>query len=408
MKLMAKIKSVLITLLATLLLFTGLEFLSRIVFPEFKDQIHSKNKTLGKNFYLSEDVPGRVPYPHYLKDLNKPLVLILGDSISHGYGKAYEDIYWVRLQRLMQLELGDRAPEFISLSYYGNKLSDSIVELKKYLQKNQGVKISEIIYQFNFNDIVPEAYSRASLHKNNENDVLNKTKEEKKLIVNVDEQSSGEVSVSAHKGKEINENSEINLQYSSWFKMLSQWRSEYLNHSVFLRTAQHYAGAVIRKRSGTCEERGLNALGPYTWTYGSRKYSAESKILWENFSDALEQLVELANKHQIKLSIVISPLLFDIDKTGEHLYYNYLNYDFSCATINPRTRLETVANKLKVNLYDPTEFIKNSFEMRSKEKNFTPFFFTADENHITPVASSLMADYLYVIRKEINVNRLSK
>jgi len=76
-----------------------------------------------------------VPHPDYISNLNKPLVLILGDSISHGYGKAYEDIYWVRLQRLMQLELGDNAPEFISLSYYGNQLSDSMTELQSFIKK---------------------------------------------------------------------------------------------------------------------------------------------------------------------------------------------------------------------------------------------------------------------------------
>ena len=153
------------SLLSAIVFFGVLEIAARLWFPEFRNQIHSAHKTLGMNYFLSKSVPGRVPYPEFSTDLNKPLILILGDSISHGYGQAYEDIYWVRLQRLMQFQLGVNAPEFISLSYYGNDLNGSIDELKKFLQRHDRVSVSEIIYQFNFNDIVPEAYGRKNLHE---------------------------------------------------------------------------------------------------------------------------------------------------------------------------------------------------------------------------------------------------
>lgn len=389
---MTYFKNLATSILATLLFFGVCEIAARLWFSEFQGQIHSTQKTLGKNYFLSKDVPGRVPYPEYLANLNKPLVLILGDSISHGYGNAYEDIYWVRMQRLMQLELGANASEFVSLSYYGNDLNDSINELKKFIHKHDGVAISEIIYQFNFNDIVPEAYGRAKLHEKN----IAVEPTQKGQIVNVP-------STPATKVVSINadaEKAEFNLSRNDWFKKLSLWRSEYLNYSVFLRVAQHYAGAIVRKKSGTCEDRGLDALGPYTWTFGSRKFEKERETLWSSFRDAFIQLNSMAEARQIKLSIVISPLLFDIDTDGRHPYYNYLNYDFSCGTIDPRARLTSMAKDLRVNLYDPTQFIKKSFDARIKEKNFTPFFFTADENHITPVVSSLMADYLYTARTQ--------
>lgn len=399
MKLMKITKSILASLLATLLLFAGLEVIARLWFPEFSGQIHSSKKTLGMNFYLSDRVPGRVPYSGYLSHLNKPLVLILGDSISHGYGQAFEDIYWVRLQRLMQLELGDRAPEFISLSYYGNNLNDSINELKEFIQKNQGVRIAEIIYQFNFNDIVPEAYSRASLHKN----FASKDKPNANVVKPVVSEGALSLSVATKSnpfGREHEETPPFNTPHSEWVKSIARWRSEYLNYSVFLRVAQHYAGAFVRKKSGNCEERGLDALGPYTWTFGSQKYAKESQILWQNFTEVLTQLVAMANALHSKFSIVVSPLLFDIDTSSKHPYYNYLNYDYSCATLNPREKLALIARRLDVKLYDPTQFMKASFDARIKEKNFSPFFFTADENHITPVASSLMADYLYIARNQ--------
>ena len=392
-------KSILSSLLATFLFFAGLEIVARLWFPEFHGQIHSHEKTLGVNYYLSKKLPGRVPYPDYLSNLNKPLVLILGDSISHGYGQAYEDIYWVRLQRLMQLELGAKAPEFISLSYYGNNLNDSTKELKEFFHAHENLKVTEIIYQFNFNDIVSEAYSRAGLHKEPVDAVKSGAKVTA-AINNKDHDMALPTQSTATAGKKNEDESKFNLSGSDWFKKLSLWRSEYLNYSVFLRVAQHYAGAIVRKKSGTCEDRGLDALGPYTWTFGSRKYAKESEVLWQNFEEALSQLVSMSEQRHIKLSIVISPLLFDIDTVGVHPYYNYLNYDFSCATINPKERLASIARKLKVDLYDPTQFIKNSFEIRVAEKNFSPFFFTADENHITPLVSSLIADYLYISRND--------
>jgi len=391
----------LVSLLSILVFFGVLEIAARLCFPEFQNQIHSANKTLGINYFLSKSVPGRVPTPDYSSNLNKPLVLILGDSISHGYGQAYEDIYWVRLQRLMQLELGAKAPEFISLSYYGNDLNDSIDGLKKFLHQHQDATVSEIIYQFNFNDIVPEAYGRSSLHETSavrattpatEANPNNRALEPKALST----RATAAV-------QEATERTETDVSRGQWFKTLSRWRSEYLNYSVLLRVAQHYAGTIVRKTSGSCEDRGLHALGPYTWTYGSHQYARESEALWQGFIEALTQLKAMADAHEIKLSIVVSPLLFDIDTTGMHPYYNYLKYDFSCGTIDPKARLAETAKKIGVELYDPTPFIKSSFDARVKEGNFTPFFFTADENHITPVVSSLMAEDLYIKRAQKKV-----
>lgn len=384
MKKSKHIQNMLTSLLSTLVFFGGLEIAARLWFPEFRNQIHSAQQTLGMNYFLSKSLPGRVPYPEFSADLNKPLVLILGDSISHGYGQAYEDIYWVRLQRLMQLQLGANVPEFLSLSYYGNDLNGSIDELKTFLHKHNVARVSEIIYQFNFNDIVPEAYGRQNLHEGTTARMTTLATE----------------SALSNEARHASARAEFDGSRNEWFKTLSRWRVQYFNYSVLLRVAQHYAGTIVRKTSGSCDDRGLHALGPYTWTFGSRKYAKESEVLWQSFTAALTQLKAMADARQIKLSIVVSPLLFDIDTDGIHPYYNYLNYDLSCGTIDPRVRLALMAENLGVDFYDPTSFVKKSFDVRVREKNFTPFFFTADENHITPVASSLMADYLYVSRKQ--------
>lgn len=384
------LKSVLSIVISTLVLFGVLEWIARISYPEFKGQIHSATQTLGVNYFLAEPVPIRTPFKNAPIKFDKPLVIVLGDSISHGYGMAYEDIYWVRLQRMMQLSLGAQAPEFISLSYYGNDLQDSIIQLEKFLSQHDKASVKEIIYQFNFNDIVPEAYGRQALQATYQTAVANANIAPATSSTTPPPTTSAEPHASPHSSS-----TSLPVSGASWSKTFAIWRSEYLNYSVFLRVAQHFAGKIVRKTTGDCSVRDLNALGPYTWTYGSKKYAVESEKLWNNFSIALGQLKKQADAKGAKLTIVVSPLLFDVDTIGAHPQYNYLNYDFTCATINPRARLANIARNLEVTLLDPTIFMQQSFDSRLREGNFTPFFFTADENHITPIAASLMADYLY-------------
>ena len=108
----------------------------------------------------------------------------------------------------------------------------------------------------------------------------------------------------------------------------------------------------------------------------------------------------------IKFAILICPLLFDIDTSGYHPHYNYLNYDFRCATIFPRNRLLAMAKKYKVDIIDPTEYLKSSFERRVKGKNFIPYFFGSDENHFNEVSSDYISIYMmsYIMRNKIVFN----
>ena len=135
-KLINLLKVYLPTVLVTLVLFGFAEVVARLVFPEFEGQVHSASKTLGKNIYLTENPPIRIPTKNHTLKIEKPLVIILGDSISHGYGMAYQDIYWVRLQQMLRLEKGEQAPEFLSISYYGNNLQDSVGQIEKYLKQH--------------------------------------------------------------------------------------------------------------------------------------------------------------------------------------------------------------------------------------------------------------------------------
>ena len=91
-----------------------------------------------------------------------------------------------------------------------------------------------------------------------------------------------------------------------------------------------------------------------------------------------------ANNHARSVSLV--------DESGLHPYFNYLNYDFACSTISPSQRLKSIASKNNIKVFDPTKRMKNAFERRILENNFTPFFFTADDNHINSFASRYLAE----------------
>jgi hypothetical protein len=329
------------------------EFAARFAYPEFHAQIESASKTLGVNRYTGhfEGFPIRVPYAGYQPAAEMPLFLILGDSISNGYGMAYEDIYWVRLRRLVE-----RTPfgghEFLALAGYGNNLADSVKVLEA-VAKNPALTIRFVLYQFNFNDIIP--YGRDKLHD-----------------------------LGARAGV-----------YAKLLRVLALWRYEFLNRFVFVRVMQHWAEMATSARVGaSCAERGLDALGPYTWSYGSIQYKDEAERLWREFEVRLRDLKRASEALGARFAMFISPLLFDVDRSGWHPHFNHRHRDFSCATIDPRIRLGHIAEQLGVQLLDPAPYVERRFEARMAEQNFTPFFFAGDENHFTPVTAGYIAEYL--------------
>lgn len=136
------------------------EIVARLAFPEFQGHLHTPTKTLGVNYFFGDfhGIQVRVPSEGATLEDRKPLFVVLGDSVSNGYGMSYEDIYWVQLSR--------RSPsagelEFVALAGYGNNLKDSAKSIGE-LARQPGVKIRHLLYQFNFNDVTPLA--SADLH----------------------------------------------------------------------------------------------------------------------------------------------------------------------------------------------------------------------------------------------------
>ncbi len=340
------LKIILANLIIILTISSCLEIGARLQFPEFKNHIFSKNKSMNLTYHDGDfygyQIRKPTAEPYQVRSL--PLIVIIGDSISGGYGTAFEDIWWEKLRRI--LKTANKNYEIISISSYGNNVGDAVAAVKK-IASNEQLKIERIIYQFNFNDIMP--FQKIDLKKT--------------VRTNKD-----------------------------FFQSIAKLRYQYFNHSVFLRTAQHYAGKLIRKTSGSCEERDIHALGPYTWTYGSLPRLNESEIYWDSFKKNILSMQTASQNIGADFEIFISPILYDIDVIGIHPHYNYLNYDFSCASIDPRKEIILFSKSIGVKVYDPHEALRGSFKKRIQEGNFSPYFFPADDNHFTPLASSYIAE----------------
>ena len=182
-----------------------------------------------------------------------------------------------------------------------------------------------------------------------------------------------------------------------------QWWHHNMFNSAFLRAVQHFGGGILRNNSGDCKERGINALNQYSWAYGSKAMIEESKVVWNQYSIFLKQAVKLINAYDAKFVILVSPLMYHIDKENFHPSFDHLKLDFNCATINPIEKLRAIAKKDDIKLLDPTDYVRAGFKARLNEGNGQPFYFIGDDNHPNSIASEYIAEYLagYFLRGEL-------
>ena len=352
------IKILFFNLIILLLFFLLFEIIFRLSYPEFKDDIHSSDRSINKKLHWHNfnDVSIRTTKSKEYSNAKDGFVLIYGDSVSGGYGLGYQDIWWKQLENFLKIK--NKYYNFTAITRYGSSAWDTIDSGKDFITKlkNNNIKPVKFIYQFNFNDIIPFRHSNIKYTE-----------------------------------KSITEEEGL-LKYI-WFKF-AKFRYEHLNKSVFLRVAQHYSGYLRKKTSGSCEERAIDALGPYTYTFGSKSFKEESLNLWDNFEESIIDMNNFLSNNNIKFEIMISPLLFQVDKFGYHKNYNHRNYDFNCSTIDPINRLKNLSISNNITLYNPNEFVHSQFMKRVNDENFEPFFHNADENHPNEIASRYIAEFI--------------
>jgi hypothetical protein len=338
--------------------FLVLELIFRAASPGSASQsVIAEGITRGKSRFHSqleggyENVNVRVPVagqPATI-DRDRDLILGLGDSVTDGHGHAYEDIYWVLLQRMLDLFFED-SPQFVPYAKSGENLDGVLEPMTRML--GEGLPVVEVLYQFNFNDVTP--YSR----------------------------------------QVIRDLADTGITRTSWFQRLGRFRYSHMTHSAFFVWLQGKVAPILHKTKGTCEERGLDALIQYSWAYGSRPVASEAEGLWDDFENQLLQLRDAVTQAGAEFTILIIPHLYQVDTMGLHLNYNRFNYDFSCATIRPRERLLDFATQNGIGVVDMTDALRDSFERRVRGGNFMPYFFPNDTNHPNETASAYIANGL--------------
>ena len=260
-------KIILINIIILTVFFGLAELTFRVLYQEFTNDIHSRGMTFGKTIHTSKfyEIDMRVPYAGYNIEVKEdvPILLILGDSITMGYGSSYEEMYQHRLARLLNI---NSRIKVISLAGYGNGLFDTTKILEQLLSRSdRKLNIKYIMYQFNFNDITP--FSAEALKQ----------------------------------GDHL-----AGIEHTELFSKIAMLRYKYLNHSTFLRMIQHYAGRLKRKTHGTCDERGYDTLQQYTWTFGCRPFKSRSETLWQEFDKSVLEVKQFSDKISAKFVILFS------------------------------------------------------------------------------------------------------
>ncbi len=347
-----------------IILFCILELVSIKIFPEYSEnQIYKKNndsnfdgysRITKSKFQYFEDLDnlkvrsnrsGNIT--EYDKSYNT--IWIFGDSVTNGYGLKFTDTFYYSLDKIINF----RKKNFnvFATSEYDNNIMSILESIEKNEDRFQ--KNDFLIFQFNYNDILP-----AINLKKNKIQIANS---EKKKIRNL-------------------------------ISFLDPIRFEYLHRSTFIRVLTHYASILVRDTKGECSNRGIGALGQYTYSYGSLSYKKESINAWNIFEERLIKLKNFAEDKNLKFIVLISPISLQL-KNHEKL--NFHNFDLKCSTIDGRKKIIEMLNINNIIYSDPLILFEETTKIDSNEGNLEYLFFEYDTNHPNPKGNYLISISLF-------------
>lgn len=343
-------------------LFIFLEFLSIKLFSEYSKNQIFKKITNNESSSFSRVTKSQFQYYKKFNDMwirsnmnndiqyseNQNSIWIFGDSVTNGYGLKYTDTYYHNLKNI--LDTNKKNYNIFATSEYNNNLINvsNLIKKNKFVFKENDI----LVFQFNYNDILPMSFIK-------ENNFLVKTKRNyfRKIVSKLD-----------------------------------TLRFEYFHRSTFIRVLTHYASILSRKTNGTCEERGLDALGQYTYSYGSTKYKTKSIEAWNLFENKLIELNNIAQKNNFKFVVMISPISIQLIN---HKKLNFHNYSLDCSTIDGRAKILEILNNNQIEYSDPLDLFLETEKIDVKENNFEPLFFEYDTNHPNAKGNLLLSLSLY-------------
>lgn len=352
-------QNVIIALLSIVIFFGIGEIIFRAVYPEYRGYILTENITYGKRMYKAPLLEGetRVRSADSITDLNPGdhVVLVFGDSVTFGYGLVYEDIFWSYWQRMLKLEGSNT--KVLAITKYGNNVVNIFKTIRKTIRlaKEKELNVDGVIYQFNFNDVLPFKA------------------EDLKDLKHIKNKNSGITKII------------LKLVYL---------RTMYLNHSVMLRVLSNkLTHLLFSNKNVPCEDLGYDGLGYYTYSFGGRNSKAMASKLWGNLEQDLTSL--LLETKQIPFVLLVTPIpQFLEPEMSIHSMSRPKRFD--CATINPIERLEDISQKLNFHLVNPTDYMKEFFENSIQEQNPQRFYHINDDNHPNEIGSKYFSEYSYI------------
>ncbi|MBN1870879.1 MAG: hypothetical protein JW847_09925 [Candidatus Omnitrophica bacterium] len=348
-----------LTILLSLVIFLGIgEIVFRAFYPDYKDFIFSKEYTYGKQKYEQEIFGGktRMRTKGSLLEMNPEdhVVLVFGDSVTFGYGLAYEDIYWSYWQRMLDL-VGSKI-KIIAIAQYGNNYASNFEAIRETVTQNRDkFHIDGIIYQYNFNDLLP--YSPDDL-------------------------------------KGMKHLSTRSVWISKVVQKLAYIRLRYLNHSVMLRVLSNkFARLMYRNSNVGCRDLGLDGLESYTYSFVGENSEETSLRLWDDFKkDLLKTRLEAK---EIPFVLLVSPIAQMIEpEMKNHVLSRPKRFD--CAKAKPAELLADISREVNIHFVDPTMYMKEKFDNYVNGGNPERFFHLNDDNHPNALGSKYFSEYSYV------------
>ena len=352
------LRDVFIATVMTLVLLGFGELIFRAFYPEYRGYLFSDNLTYSKYQYIDSVLGGkmRVRTPSSVEPKRgEHIILVFGDSVSRGYGLAYEDIYWTYWQRMLDLK-GSHV-KVVALSAYGNNYKNNTGGMldtpQKYREK--GIYVDGVIYQFNFNDLYPYTAEDIKAQKNFE-------------------QKTGWI--------------------SNIILKLVDIRLRYLNHSVMQRVLTNKMTQLFYNNTNKpCEDLGSDALADYTYTFIGKGSEQVALNIWQDFEDSL-----VATKRElgdIPFVVLVSPLMEFVDPNmAVHSLSRQKRFD--CVTIDPVQKLRAICEKYGIYFVNPTDYIKGYFDHYRAGQNPQRFYFINDDNHMNDIGSKYFAEYSYM------------
>lgn len=336
-------------------------------------KIHGKFFYLKKTDGLEIRVPNEDSKP--ISNDDDQVILIIGDSVTAGFGLAYQDVYWERWRR--KLNFDGKKYKLLPLAQLGNNFVDNVEAIQETINiienKNKNMaNVKGIIYLFNLNDITPYRSAVTT-------DIFNTTRSGR--------QSPLPVALSFLRGIPILEPLASVLYMNTWkLRVL-------LGESHMYRVIRYKIYRYIFDNSKVpCGDLGEYGLGMYRYSFGMKGFEDESEKLWVSFEDSVKTL-RSANS-SIPFFIILSPTSVMIDPNN-HVHSLSERLRFDCATIDPVKRLERIAEKFKFSFINPSDYMKRQFDLYNAESNPERFYFIDDSNHFNKSGSEFFSEYTY-------------